>query len=321
MTRVTTDSPTPFQPLSDASRPHWAVTCLNCDAPLSGAFCGECGQRSAPPHPRVRELAGDALAELSGWDGKLAETLRLLVTKPGELTRQFIAGRRARFISPVRLYLTMSVVYFLLGSFLPSRVTVAVFDPSRNRTKSGTTVQNAPSGAPERLAAAASSSSVAPLTPAQRAALEADIRKAPPLIRPIFRRAVLDRAGLKRDMNEAAPRVLFGLLPVFAAILALFYRKRHYPEHLYFAFHFHTFVFLALSLVLLSRLARIPVLASVMSAVAMLWIASYAVLAMRRLYGGGLGATIAKGVGVAAVYLVAGFAALVGLLYWTSLFA
>lgn len=94
--------------------------CLNCGAPLDGRFCPECGQRDIPPYPSVRELATDAFAEFSGWDGRLAATLRGLVEHPGLLTREFLEGRRARYISPVRLYLTASVVYFVLAASAPN---------------------------------------------------------------------------------------------------------------------------------------------------------------------------------------------------------
>ena len=48
--------------------PEWASRCLNCRALLTGRFCANCGQRAVPPHPTARELAGDAIAELSGWE-------------------------------------------------------------------------------------------------------------------------------------------------------------------------------------------------------------------------------------------------------------
>src|SRR5687768_10569944 len=94
--------------------------CLNCGAALDGKFCARCGQRDIPPYPSVRELASDAVAEFSGWDGRLAATVRALVRRPGFLTGEFLAGRRARYISPVRLYLTASVLYFLIAANAPN---------------------------------------------------------------------------------------------------------------------------------------------------------------------------------------------------------
>lgn len=97
----------------------WTAECLNCGAALTGPFCAACGQRAIPPDPTVRELAGDAFAELSGWDGKFVETFKALVRSPGELTRAFVIGKRARYIAPVRLYLTLSVIYFLVATAAP----------------------------------------------------------------------------------------------------------------------------------------------------------------------------------------------------------
>ena len=82
------------------------MLCLNCGAPLTGPFCAQCGQRDVPPYPSVRELVSDAFSEFSGWDGKLADTVRAAHAAPGQLTHRFLEGRRARYISPLRLYLT-----------------------------------------------------------------------------------------------------------------------------------------------------------------------------------------------------------------------
>jgi uncharacterized protein DUF3667 len=98
---------------------NWATVCLNCGASLDGPFCAHCGQRALPPHPTTRELAGDAYQELVGWDGKVADTIRLLLRHPGELTRRMLDGQRSRYISPVRLYLTCSVLYFLAVAAVP----------------------------------------------------------------------------------------------------------------------------------------------------------------------------------------------------------
>jgi hypothetical protein len=93
--------------------------CLNCGAMFEGRFCAACGQRVVPPHPTVRELVGDAWKELSGYDGRIAATFRGLL-KPGLLTRRYVEGQRARYLSPVRLYLIVSVVYFLVAAAAPS---------------------------------------------------------------------------------------------------------------------------------------------------------------------------------------------------------
>ena len=123
MTRLDPHEPvTTLRTSDNASDPavSWKVKCLNCGAALAGPFCAECGQRALPPHPSTRELLDDALEHFLGWDGKFAETLRLIVARPGELTRQWLEGRRVHFISPLRLYFSASLVYFLIAAAAPT---------------------------------------------------------------------------------------------------------------------------------------------------------------------------------------------------------
>ena len=101
-----------------------AGRCLNCGEELEGAFCSSCGQRSVPANPTVSELAGDAWQELSGYDGRVAATFRGLL-HPGRLTVDYLQGRRARYLSPIRLYLIASVVYFVVAAAAPA-------DPSQS---------------------------------------------------------------------------------------------------------------------------------------------------------------------------------------------
>ena len=88
------------------------TTCLNCGAALDGPFCARCGQKAVHPKPTLHELLHDALEEFLHFDGKIVQTLRTLVTRPGQLTVDVVSGRRARYIAPLRLYLTVSVLFF-----------------------------------------------------------------------------------------------------------------------------------------------------------------------------------------------------------------
>jgi hypothetical protein len=77
--------------------------CANCRTPLTGAYCAHCGQKVKPLDPTVRELAADTLGEVTDVDGKLLRTVRYLFTRPGFLSREHAEGRRASYVSPVRL--------------------------------------------------------------------------------------------------------------------------------------------------------------------------------------------------------------------------
>ena len=78
--------------------------CLNCGMLLTGPYCSSCGQK-AHVHRSLRAFIGDFIAGLMNFEGKFWRTLPALAWRPGEMTRRYIAGERARFISPVALYL------------------------------------------------------------------------------------------------------------------------------------------------------------------------------------------------------------------------
>jgi hypothetical protein len=88
-------------------------SCLNCGAPLAGPYCAACGQRRLNLDPTFHDLLHDASHELTHWEGKVPGTLVTLFLHPGRLTIDFLSGRRARWLSPLRLYLICSVAYFV----------------------------------------------------------------------------------------------------------------------------------------------------------------------------------------------------------------
>lgn len=287
--------------------------CLNCGAPLTGPFCAQCGQRDVPPYPSVRELVTDAFWELSGWDGRFGATVRALLAHPGKLTTEFLEGRRVRYVSPLRLYLVASLAYFLVAAAAPN------LEPaSRTIDAAGINI-NVTSGV-QRVTEAERQAKTGGLTPAQRDEALAKIDRAPAIMRPVLRRGLTDPKGLQRGLLESMPRVLFALVPVFAAILAIFYRRRKYPEHLYFSLHAHAFVFVALTLGEIAKFTHVNAVASTVGGLASLWIVVYGVKALRHVYRGALGATIAKAAGAGLLYAIVGSAAMIGLVYWAALF-
>lgn len=310
---------TPLEAQDDL--PHSAAAraaCLNCGTPLAGPFCKACGQRDIPPYPSVRELAVDAFSELSGWDGRFVGTVRALFRWPGMLTREFLEGRRVRYISPLRLYLLASLVYFVLAAAAP---TIRLESGKTVGLQVGIITRGPPESRPERAANAASEAlqSRQALTATEREEALADIENAPPILQPLLRRAVEDPAGFRNGVFKALPRLLFLLLPVLAAIVALFYRGRKYPEHLYFAIHLNAFIFLAFAATQLVKFTREPAAVLVASVAALISLPIYATLALRRVYGGSLVATLLKEVGIATIYCSLTAAAFIGMIYLVSI--
>lgn len=92
--------------------------CLNCAAPLTGVYCAECGQ-SAHVHRTIHAIWHELMHSVLHFDGKIWRTLPELALRPGILTRRYIAGERAKFVSPLALFLfsalLMYAVYSLFG--------------------------------------------------------------------------------------------------------------------------------------------------------------------------------------------------------------
>ena len=293
----TTSRPTPDD---------WRTTCLNCGASLSGSFCSECGQRAAPPHPSLRELGGEAFAELSGWDGKVAETVRALLRKPGKLTIEFLEGRRARYLSPLRLYLMCSVIYFLIAAAGPTNLRSSIVITPGGPIEKGSrqTIVDA--------------DKAAGLTAEERAQIASMIDKSPSLLQPLMRRVSSDAKAFQNEMFASLPKALFALLPVFAGILTLFYRKRRFAEHLYFALHLHAFIFVALSFAALSKLAHVTAIQVAVGIAVLVWLPMYAHLAFRRVYAGTHGGLLLKELAIGALYIAASIPAVVVLAIWVA---
>jgi hypothetical protein len=95
---------------------HTPKLCRNCAAPLEGEYCSRCGQREGRGDLHFSEAIGELADDVVAWDSRLWRTLWPLVFKPGYLTAEFIAGRKARYVAPFRLYLIISFILFLVIS-------------------------------------------------------------------------------------------------------------------------------------------------------------------------------------------------------------
>jgi Protein of unknown function (DUF3667) len=89
-----------------------AERCLNCGRVLTGQYCAGCGQKKRDFDPTLREFLHETTQEPSNWDGKIPNTLRALFFNPGRLTLDVLAGRRARWLMPLRVYLICSLAFF-----------------------------------------------------------------------------------------------------------------------------------------------------------------------------------------------------------------
>jgi hypothetical protein len=275
--------------------------CLNCGTDLHGAFCAGCGQRSVPANPTVSELAGDAWQELSGYDGRIASTVRGLL-RPGHLTVDYLQGRRARYLPPVRVYLIVSLLYFVVAASVPIATDGDITGPA------GISIQLTDEGRARGMI----------LTAEDRAEMLRDINDAPWFLQPMIRSFAEDPEGFRNRIFTIMPRVFFGLLPVFAGIVALFYRGRTFPTALVFATHLHAFAFVTFTLSEGAKATGHLMFSAAVGVSAILWFVVYAVRAFHAVFGGSWPVTFAKATGVGVVYLLASMPALILILVWAS---
>jgi Protein of unknown function (DUF3667)/Domain of unknown function (DUF4286) len=90
--------------------------CLNCGEVLRGQHCSHCGQRARVRVLSLGALLRDLFGDLTNFDSRLWRTLRPLAFRPGALTVEFLRGRRTHYSPPFRMYLILSVVFFLLST-------------------------------------------------------------------------------------------------------------------------------------------------------------------------------------------------------------
>ena len=87
--------------------------CLNCGTEVAGRFCQQCGQENVEVKESFFQLLIHFVEDLTHFDGKLWKTVKLLLFKPGSLTKLYIEGKRASYIHPIRMYIFVSAVFFL----------------------------------------------------------------------------------------------------------------------------------------------------------------------------------------------------------------
>jgi hypothetical protein len=97
--------------------------CLNCGEVLTGQHCAHCGQRAKVQVISLWGLVKDFLGDIFDWDSRIWRTLRPLAFRPGLLTQEYLRGRRAHYTPPFRMYLILSVFFFLIAS---------IFDPGKD---------------------------------------------------------------------------------------------------------------------------------------------------------------------------------------------
>ena len=315
------------------SGPGDSPNCLNCGAHLTGQYCGQCGQRAVGRFISIWQLLRDAFGDLFELDSRLWRTMIPLLIRPGLLTKDYLEGRRARYMPPFRMYLVLSLLFFVVAFFNPRDDLAIFYEPVVEPTVEVVTEDQVTEErvaedevaeeqvAEEEVAAEEKPEEDDTNFLSDCSVDEIDLSEAPEWLK---RRITAERleevckrvqaigeTGLKKAVLENIPAALIVLLPIMAFVLKLLYplSRRYYVEHLLFFVHFHSFMFFILTLqILVTRVGEwigfVETLFSLIVVAATLYIPVYLFVAMRHVYGQRRALTFVKYVPLVIAYAV-----------------
>jgi hypothetical protein len=339
---------------------HKQPACANChyafEPDRPDEFCPRCGQQNHSTDISFGHVLEEFLEGVFHFDGKVFRTARLLLLKPGELTRRFLAGQRVPYVPPIRLYVFISFIFFLLLGWMAgheeeaeSRAVGPVSTEYVFRMKPGALPVKEPRGKRPFFSIEFEGDSAqggpgyrvplsndSVLTPRDLARLpdhlsshqlDSVIRRkgATPtfLSRLRLSRYLRWRNASSEDTAHAAIRtasiMLFLLMPLAALLLQGAYRRqrRYYLGHLIFTIHLHCVLFVLLMMSLLIDRAGLTSISIWLP----LLILPYLVLALRRVYAQGWGKTLLKAALLVGAYLgLLGLGMLLGLVLGIVIF-
>jgi hypothetical protein len=273
--------------------------CLNCGAHLRGQYCWQCGQRARNRLISLWELLREAFGDLLELDSRLWKTVVPLLARPGLLTHDYLQGRRARYMPPFRMYLVLSLLFFLVAFFNP-RETFGIFYDPQSLTEAEEEDRRKAEEAAEQVGEELASEDVVlgdELPEEVRDQLSEELDKefnihiggdgdtdgdcevdefsinGPEWLKKRLtpERLVQVCEQVRKDngrqfvanLIDNIPVALIVLLPIMAFVLKALYplSRRYYVEHLLFFVHFHAFFFLILILqiVLARSYAILPI--------------------------------------------------------------
>ncbi len=222
-----------------AEAPAVAARCKNCGAVLLGRFCVDCSQAANVHVPTTRELVHELLEGLTHSDSRLWRTLTTLWFKPGKLTEEFVAGRRVAYLPPFRLYLILSIIFFLLASFIHANVAMLRLDDALK---------------PGGLPASASQLPANRITSCDDFVTWSNHSNWSPRIKHVCEAVLHDNGGnLVHLAIGTTSKAMFIFLPLIAFLNMLMYwhPRYRYAEQLLFFVHLHAFFF-SVAIIMLS---------------------------------------------------------------------
>lgn len=316
--------------------------CLNCGATLKGKFCHVCGQENLEIKESFGHMMSHAISDYFHFDDQFFHTLKPLLFKPGKLTVEYMAGKRASYLHPVKMYIFISLVFFVLffrGStekqkkieskpVTKEQINAIKTNPhlSNNqkqklldalpyiirRGKDGKGDDTLYRNMEGFLAFAEHDTSYQQYSTRQEK-LKPDEQDGF-LARYLHKKAIEWKSSgekmptiILENFEHNMPKLMFLALPLFALLLKVtFWRnKKLYIEHLIYSFHLHCFLFLFLSLIMLLQLimpSDWDAVIGTINSLAFFVVLWYVFVSLRTVYHRGIFRTITKMIGLSFTY-------------------
>jgi len=248
--------------------------CLNCGTPLTGKFCGSCGQKDLPARQDLGDLIVNFISSFFSFESKFFKTFKDLVLKPGKIVNEYNAVKRETYYNPARMYVFLSFIFFLTLSFVVNTDEIEVgkngdlneveqnkIDSIKNGVDSVRRIQGLKF---EPVSDDLEAETVEQYDSMQTALPE---EKRDNFISRYFNRKSLEVEskskgketelvrGMLDDMYSNIPQLIFFLMPIFALFLKLLYVRRdfYYSEHLIFTIFYYDFAYLMGTFIILCQ--------------------------------------------------------------------
>ena len=276
-------------------------SCRNCGARLSNQYCSVCGQRAVVRIVSLWEVLRELVDELFFLESRVWQTLGPLFFRPGRLTMDYLAGRRARYVPPVRLYIVLSVIFFVVVSVTD---TVQI-DSGGNGAAQDVRDESQAVQGPGEIESNPDSNTATIVVESsddempESCTIDGDWTDSVPF-GPEIRDEMLNACNkiladrgvsFKNALADDIPLMMIVFIPLLALSMKFLYpfSGRYYVEHLLFFVHYHAFGFLLLTLLTLSdelaeSFTSLEAIDTLLFSAGIIYLFIYLFIAMRRVY-------------------------------------
>ncbi|WP_343707183.1 DUF3667 domain-containing protein [Flavobacterium sp.] len=275
-------------------------TCLNCRHVVELKFCPNCGQENSDSRKTFHHLFIHFFEDLTHYENAFWKTIRNLLFKPSTLTKEYLSGKRLSYLAPVRLYIFISFITFLLIAMFPSKVKGDIDKSEKALSKE--LAKNAQGLAKKEEDKYFHLKSMKEIDSIQKYGKESSKLNATSYW--LYEKAVhVTENNTKREIIEKfvesffhnLPKILFIIMPFFAFFLWLFHNKKkwYYFDHGIFTLHYFSFlllIFLIMFIVdrligLLGENNPLTFISSITTFIGTVWMFYYFYPAHHRFYG------------------------------------